>query len=81
MLIRLEQSEGAKGKKNGIIGEERSKNVNDKILAREVELEKAPDGKELLKITIKGLGLGGKQVPCRTRVGLLPRHDRSDRPL
>ena len=81
MLIRSERSEGAKGEKNGIIGEERSKNVNDKILVREVELENAPDGKELLKITIKGLGLGAKQVPCRTRVDLLPRHDRSDRPL
>ena len=45
VLIRLEQAEGAKGK-NVIIGEERPKNVNDKILAREVVLEKTPDGKE-----------------------------------
>ena len=45
VLIRPEQAEGAKGK-NMIIGEERPKNVNDKILAREVVLEKTPDGKE-----------------------------------
>ena len=42
-----------------VIGEARPKNVNDKILAREVVLEKAPDGKELIKITVK------TQVPWR----------------
>ena len=52
VLIRPEQAEGAKGK-NVIIGEERPKNVNDKILAREVVLEKTPDGKESLRITLK----------------------------
>ena len=52
VLIRLEQAEGAKGK-NVIIGEERPKNVNDKILAREAVLEKTPDGKESLRITLK----------------------------
>ena len=52
ILIRPEQAEGAKGK-NVIIGEPRPKNVNDKILAREVTLEKVPDGRELLKITVK----------------------------
>ena len=36
-----------------VIGEIRPKNVDDKILAREVVQEKAPDGKELIKITIK----------------------------
>ena len=50
VLIRPEQAEEAKGK-NVIIGEERPKNVNDKILAREVVLEKTPDGKESLKIS------------------------------
>ena len=39
--------------KNIIIGKPRPKNVNDKILAREVTLEKVPDGRELLKITVK----------------------------
>ena len=52
VLIRPEQAEGAKGK-NVIIGEERPKNVNDNILAREVVLEKTPDGKKSLKITLK----------------------------
>ena len=36
-----------------VIGESWPKNVNDKILAREVVLEKAPDDKELIKITVK----------------------------
>ena len=52
ILIRPEQAEGAKGK-NVIIDEPRPKNVNDKILAREVTLEKVHDGRELLKITVK----------------------------
>ena len=42
-----------------VIGETRPKNVDDKFLAREVVLEKAPDGKELIKITVKA------QVPGR----------------
>ena len=58
VLIRPEQAEGAKGK-NVIIGEPRSKNINDKILAREVKLEKAHDGKESLKITVKASRSGG----------------------
>jgi len=51
VLIRPEQAEGAKGN-NVIIGKERLKNVSDKILAREVVLEKTPEGKELLKIIV-----------------------------
>ena len=58
VLIRPEQAEGAKGK-IVIIGEERPKNVNGKILAREVVLEKTPDGKESLKITLKASRPGG----------------------
>jgi len=58
VLIQLEKAEGAKGK-NVIIGEERPKNVNDNILAREVVLEKTPDGKESLKITLKVSRPGG----------------------
>ena len=52
VLVRPEQAEGAKGK-NIIIGKPRPKNVNDKILAKEVTLEKAPDGKESLKISVE----------------------------
>ena len=59
VLIRPEQAEGAKGK-NMIIGEERPKNVNDKILAREVVLEKTSDGQESLKITLKASRPGGQ---------------------
>ena len=58
ILIRPEQAEGAK-EKNMIIGESRPKNVDDTILAREVTLEKSPDGKESLKITVKASRLGG----------------------
>ena len=43
-----------------IIGEERRKNVNDKILAIEVVLEKTPDGKESLKITLRASRPGGQ---------------------
>ena len=64
VLIRPEQSEGAKGK-NVIIGEPRSKNINDKILAREVTLEKAHDGKESLKITVKASRPGGQESSTR----------------
>src|SRR6185503_14169867 len=60
VMIRPEQAEGAEGK-NVVIGETRPKNVNDKILAREVILEKAPDGKELIKITVKAKVPGGQE--------------------
>ena len=43
VLLWPEQAKGVVGK-NVVIGEARPKNVNDKILAREVVLEKAPDG-------------------------------------
>ena len=59
VLIRPEQAEGAKGK-NVIIEEERPKNVNNKILARKVVLEKTPDGKESLKITLRASRPGGQ---------------------
>ena len=65
--------------KNVIIGEPRPKNINDKIQAREVTMKKTPDGKESLKITVKASRPGGQESSHKTRVGLLPRHDRSDR--
>jgi hypothetical protein len=58
--IRPEQAEGVEGK-NVVIGEAMPKNVNDKILSREVVLEKAPDGKELIKITIRAQVPGGQE--------------------
>ena len=60
VLLRPEQAEGAEGK-NVVIGEARPKNVNDKILAREVVLEKAPGGKEPVKITVKAQVPGGQE--------------------
>ena len=78
VLIRPEQAEGAK-EKNIIIGEPRPKNINDKIQAREVAMEKTPDRKESLKITGKASRPGGKKVALKRRVGLQLRHDRSDR--
>ena len=43
-----------------IIREEKTKNINDKILAREVIKEKTDDGKDTLKITIRNPRLGGQ---------------------
>ena len=60
VLIRSEQAEGAKGK-NIIIGEPRPKNINDKIQTREVTMEKTPDGKESMKITVKASRPGGQE--------------------
>ena len=59
-----------------IIGEERPKNVNDKILVREVVLEKTPDGKKSLKITLRASRPGGKasssQNSCRPVIQVRP---------
>ena len=60
VLIRPEQAEGAKGK-NIIIGEPKSKNVNDKVRSRKVTMEKTPDGEESLKITVKASRPGGQE--------------------
>ena len=78
VLIRLEQAERAKGK-NVVLGEVRPKNADNKVPDREVVLERAPDGKELIKITVKAHVPGGKKVLLLLRVGLLSRTDRLDR--
>jgi len=44
VFLQPQQAEGAMGK-NVIIGEERPKSADDKILGREVVLEKTPDGR------------------------------------
>ena len=51
VLLRPEQAEGAKGK-NVVIGDPMPMNANDKILAREVVMQKTPDGKSTLRITV-----------------------------
>ena len=60
VLIRPEQAKGAKGK-NVVIGEARPKNAVDKILGREVVLERAPSGKESIKIIVKAHMPGGQE--------------------
>jgi hypothetical protein len=58
VLIWPEQAEAAKCK-NVVIGEKHTITANEKILSREVVVEKTVNGKESLKITIKALTLGG----------------------
>ena len=60
VLIQPDQAEGAKGK-NVIIGDERLLTVENKILAREVIQEKAPDGKKNLRIIVKPRTHGGHE--------------------
>jgi hypothetical protein len=59
MLVRPEQAESTKGK-NVIIDEERPKSYEDKIWSSDVMLEKAVDGKNVLKIIVKAFGLEGQ---------------------
>jgi len=79
VMIRPEQAEGAQGK-NVVIGETRPKNVNDKILDREVVLEKAPDGKELIKITVKAHVPGRQEGASSSRPAVQDRPVRPVRP-
>jgi len=60
VLIRSDQAEGAKGK-NVIIGDKRTLTVDNKILAREVVQEKAPDGKKNLRIILRPCAPRGKE--------------------
>ena len=58
MLIRPSIAESA-NKDNVVVGEPRKGKEGDKVLGRHVVLDKKPDGKEVLKITIKNATLGG----------------------
>jgi hypothetical protein len=58
VLIRLEQTEAAKGK-NVVIDEKRTITADEKVLKREVVLEKTTDGNESLKIIVKAPTLRG----------------------
>ena len=80
VLIRPEQAEGAKGK-HVVIGDPRPMNTSDKILAREVIKEKIDDGKSTLKIIVRNPRLVGGKGVLHQKIGLLIRHDRSDRCL
>ena len=63
ILLRPEQTEGAKGK-NVVIGDPRPMNANDKILAREVASQKTPDGKTTLKIILNAPKPEGQEKSC-----------------
>ena len=73
--------------KNVFIGEPRPKNVNDKIQAREVMMEKTLDGEESLKITVKASRPGGarkflarhESACCPGTTGQSGRLNRSDK--
>jgi len=63
ILIRSEQADSTNGK-NVIIGEPREPKKGNKVLDREVVLEKSNDNRESLKITIKSSGHRGQaQTP------------------
>jgi hypothetical protein len=66
VLIQPEQVEAAKGK-NLVIGKKCTITTEEKILSREVVVEKTVDGKESLKITIKAPTLGGRPKPTLQR--------------
>ena len=59
LLIRPEVAESA-NKTNVIVGEPRKGKEDSKVLGRQVVLDKQPDGKEVIKITIKNPALGGQ---------------------
>ena len=59
VLIRPKVAESA-NKDNVIVGEPRDNKEKDKVLAREVALSRNPDGKEVIKITIKNPAPRGK---------------------
>ena len=59
MLIRPNIAESA-NKDNVVIGETRNSKEGDKVLGRQVVLNKQPCGKETIKITIKNPTLGGQ---------------------
>ena len=68
MLIRPNIAESA-NKNNIVLGEPRKNMESDKILGRQVVLDKQPSGKEVIKITIKNPTLGGQsQVQENTHV-------------
>ena len=64
ILIRSEQADSTNGK-NVIIGEPREPKKGNKVLDREVVLEKSNDNRESLKITIKSSRLRGASSNSR----------------
>ena len=58
MLIRPEVA-GSANKNNVVVGDPRNSKEKEKASGREIILDKQPDGKETLKITIKNPTSGG----------------------
>ena len=71
VLIRLEQADTTKGK-NVVLGEKRTFTVEDKILSREVVVEKKSNGKESMKITVKSSSLEGQEKEQSKATGKRP---------
>ena len=59
LLIRPKVAESA-NKANIIVGEPRKDKEGNTVVGRHVALDKQPDGKEVIKITVKNPTLGGK---------------------
>jgi hypothetical protein len=59
VLVQPEQAYTTEDK-NVVIGDKRIITANEEILSHEVVLEKAPNRKESLKITVKTPALGGR---------------------
>ena len=71
LLIQPEVAESA-NKANVIVGEPRKDKEDNRVLGRQVVLDKQPDGKEVIKITIKNPTLGGQsQVQENTHVKIV----------
>ena len=64
LLIRPKVAESA-NKANVIVSEPRKDKEGDKVLGRHVVLDKQPDGKEVIKVTIKNPTLGGATASAR----------------
>ena len=67
LLLRPEAAEGA-NKANVVVGEPR-KEAGVKEARRAVILTRQPDGKEIIKITVKNSTLGGQQSQEKTMGG------------
>jgi hypothetical protein len=80
VLIWPKQVEAAQGK-NVVTDEKRTITTDEKVLSRDVVVEKTADGKDSLKITIKAPTLRGRFKPRlqKRRWSNLKLHNRSDR--
>ena len=64
ILIQPKNADTTKGK-NVLTGEPHVAKVDAKAPSRKVEVEKSPDGKESLKITVRGPNSGGRAAKIK----------------